>query len=155
MSQRANYFMLGLCVIGSIVAGVAVLLIIGTGSWFTPRVKMETYFNESVQGLDIGYKMKYSGVVIGEVTRISFSYVKYELDKPMGDRKRYVLVEAQLEPRLVGGKASADIAGHEPTGLEVERGLRVRLAPQGITGTNYLEVDYLDPGTPVLPIDWV
>jgi paraquat-inducible protein B len=31
----------------------------------------------------------------------------------------------------------------------------VRLAPQGITGTNYLEVDYVDPGTPVLPIEWV
>jgi paraquat-inducible protein B len=155
LSQRANYFKLGLFVIGSIVAGVAVLLIIGTGRWFTPRVKMETYFNESVQGLDIGSKMKYRGVVIGEVTRISFSYVKYELDKEMGARKRYVLVEAQLEPKLVGGKASTDIASPETTGIEVERGLRVRLAPQGITGTNYLEVDYVDPTTPVLPIDWV
>jgi ABC-type transporter Mla subunit MlaD len=155
LSQRANYFKIGLFVIGAIVAGVAVLLIIGTGRWFTPRVKMETYFNESVQGLDIGSKMKYRGVVIGEVTRISFSYVKYELDKPMGQRKRYVLVEAQLEPRLVGGKASTDIASPETTGVEVERGLRVRLAPQGITGTNYLEVDYIDPSTPVLPIDWV
>ena len=155
MSQRANFFKLGLFVIGAVVAGVAVLLIIGTGRWFTPRVKMETYFNESVQGLDIGSKMKYRGVVIGEVTRISFTYVKYESDKPMGERKRYVLVEAQLEPRLVGGKASADIASPETTGVEVERGLRVRLAPQGITGTNYLEVDYIDPTTPVLPIDWV
>jgi ABC-type transporter Mla subunit MlaD len=155
MSQRANYFKLGLFVIGAIVAGIAVLLIIGTGRWFTPRVKMETYFNESVQGLDIGSKMKYRGVVIGEVTRISFTYTKYEADKPMGERKRYVLVEAQIEPRLVGGKASTDIASPETTGLEVERGLRVRLAPQGITGTNYLEVDYIDPSTPVLPIDWV
>ena len=155
MSQRANYFKLGLFVIGAIVAAVAVLLIIGTGRWFTPRVKMETYFNESVQGLDIGSKMKYRGVVIGEVTRISFTYVKYEFDKPMGERKRYVLVEAQLEPKLVGGKASTDIASPETTGAEVERGLRVRLAPQGITGTNYLEVDYVDPATSVLPIDWV
>src|SRR6476469_9388266 len=155
MSQRANYFKLGLFVIGAIVAGVAVLLVIGTGRWFKPRVTMETYFNESVQGLDIGSKMKYRGVVIGEVSRISFTYVKYESNKPMGDRKRYVLVEAQLEPRLVGGKASTDIASPETTGVEVERGLRVRLAPQGITGTNYLEVDYVDPTTPVLPIDWV
>ena len=29
------------------------------------------------------------------------------------------------------------------------------LAPQGITGTNYLEIDYVDPSAnPVLPIDW-
>ena len=86
MSQKANYFKLGLFVIGAVVAGVAVLLIIGTGRWLKPRAVMETYFNESVQGLDIGSKMKYRGVVIGEVTRISFTYVKYELDKPMAQR---------------------------------------------------------------------
>src|SRR3982751_6964319 len=119
MSQRANFFKLGLFVIGAIVAGVAVLLIIGTGRWFTPRVKMETYFNESVQGLDIGSKMKYRGVVIGEVTRISFTYVKYEQDKPMVESKRYVLVEARLEPRLVGGRAANDIASPESRRIEV------------------------------------
>ena len=156
MSQKANYFKLGLFVIGAVVAGVAVLMIIGTGRWLKPRVVMETYFNESVQGLDIGSKMKYRGVVIGEVTRISFTYVKYEQDKPMNQRKRYVLVEAQLEPRLVGGRAANDIASPESSRIEVERGLRVHLAPQGITGTNYLELDYVDSlPAPVLPIDWV
>ena len=38
--------------------------------------------------------------------------------------------------------------------LEAERGLRARLAPQGITGTNYLEIDYVDPPPPMLPIAW-
>ena len=38
--------------------------------------------------------------------------------------------------------------------MEVEKGLRVRLAPQGITGTSYLEIDYVDPAQPLLPIDW-
>jgi len=155
MSQRANYFKLGLFVIGAIAAGIAVLLIIGTGRWLKPRTTIETYFNESVQGLDIGSKIKYRGVAIGEVTRISFTYVKYEQDKAMNQRKRYVLVEGQLEPRLVGGKAANDIASPESSAIEVERGLRVHLAPQGITGTNYLELDYVDAlPAPVLPIDW-
>jgi len=132
LSQKANYFKLGLFVIGAIVAGVAVLLIIGSGRWLKPHVVMETYFNESVQGLDIGSKMKYRGVVIGEVTRISFTYTKYELDRPMSQRKRYVLVEAQLEPRLVGGRVANDIASPASVKIEVERGLRVHLAPQGI-----------------------
>src|SRR6476659_10571737 len=109
MSQKANYFKLGLFVIGGIVAGVLVLVIIGTGRWFERRVIIETYFKESVQGLDIGSKLKYRGVTIGEVTRISFTYVKYEQDKPMTPRKRYVMVAAQIEPRLVGGKAANDI----------------------------------------------
>jgi phospholipid/cholesterol/gamma-HCH transport system substrate-binding protein len=154
MSQRANYFKLGLFVIGAIAAGIAVLLIIGTGRWLKPRTTIETYFNESVQGLDIGSKIKYRGVAIGEVTRISFTYVKYEQDKPMNQRKRYVLVEGQLEPRLVGGRAANDIASPQSSALEVERGLRVHLAPQGITGTNYLEVDYVELPAPVLAIDW-
>ncbi|MEO8537904.1 MAG: hypothetical protein ABI533_10265, partial [Betaproteobacteria bacterium] len=77
-------------------------------------------------------------------------------DKPMNQRKRYVMVEAKLEPRLVGGRAANDIASPESSQLEVERGLRVRLAPQGITGTNYLEIDYVDAlPAAVLPIDWV
>ena len=54
MAAKANYFKLGLFVIGAVAAGVAVLLIIGTGRWLKPRTTMETYFNESVQGLDIG-----------------------------------------------------------------------------------------------------
>ena len=66
MSQRANYFKLGLFVIGSIVAGILVLVIIGSGRWFERKVVIETYFKESVQGLDIGSKLKYRGVTIGE-----------------------------------------------------------------------------------------
>jgi ABC-type transporter Mla subunit MlaD len=156
MNRDTNYFKLGLFVIGAVIAGIVVLTIIGTGRWLHPRTTIETYFNESVQGLDLGSKLKYRGVVIGEVTRISFTYVKYEQDKPMNQRKRYVLVEAQIEPRLVGGKAANDITSPESSKLEVERGLRIHLAPQGITGTNYLEVDYVEPpATPVLPIDWV
>jgi ABC-type transporter Mla subunit MlaD len=155
MSQRANYFKLGLFVIGAIVAGILVLLVIGTGRFLQKRVTIETYFDESVQGLDIGSKMKYRGVDVGQVTRISFTYVQYEQDKPMADRKRYVLVEAQIQPRLVGGQAANDIASPASTAIEVEKGLRVRLAPQGITGTSYLEIDYVDPANnPPLPVDW-
>src|SRR5690348_2724818 len=154
MSRDANYFKLGLFVIGAVIAGVLVLTIIGTGRWLKPRTTVETYFNESVQGLDLGSKMKYRGVVIGEVSRITFTYVEYEQNKPMTQRKRYVLLEAQTEPRLVAGRAANDIASPESSKLEVERGLRVPLAPQGITGTNYLELDYVDPSSPTLPIDW-
>lgn len=156
MSARANYFKLGLFVIGAVAAGIAVLLIVGSGRWFQPRFTIETYFNESVQGLDIGSKVKYRGVNIGEVTRITFTYVRYQQERPVTERLRYVLVESQLQPRLVGGRAAGDITRPENASIEVERGLRIRLAPQGITGTNYLEMDYVDPKTnPPLPIDWV
>ncbi|MEO8848329.1 MAG: MlaD family protein [Casimicrobiaceae bacterium] len=155
MSQQANYFKLGLFVIGAVVAGVIVLLIIGSGRWFANKVTIETYFNESVQGLDIGSKMKFRGVVIGEVTSIGFTYNVYQENLPMEQRARYVMVEAQLQPRLVGGRSAAgDLTTPSNAAMEVERGLRVRLTPQGITGTNYLEVDYVDPPPPVLQLQW-
>jgi paraquat-inducible protein B len=156
MSQKANYFKLGLFVIGSLVAGILVLTIIGTGRFFERKVTIETYFKESVQGLDIGSKLKYRGVTIGEVTRISFTYVKYQLDLPITQRDRYVMVEAQLQPRLVGGRAAAgDMTESANAQMEVEKGLRLRLAPQGLaTGLVYLEMDYVEPPPPVLPINW-
>ena len=155
MSLKANYFKLGLFVIGAIVAGVVVLVVVGSGRWFQPKVTIETYFNESVQGLDIGSKLKYRGVAIGEVTRIGFTYNRYQQDRPMNQRARFVLVEAQVEPKLLGGRAGAgDITNPEGLKLEIERGLRMRLAAQGITGTSYLEIDYVDPVPPINSIDW-
>jgi ABC-type transporter Mla subunit MlaD len=154
MALKANYFKLGLFVIGAIVSLAALIIIIGSGRAFQTKIPIETYFNESVQGLDIGSKVKYRGVVIGEVTKISFTYVKYQLDKPMSERRRYVLVEAQLQPKLLGGRVATEITGPESMPAEVERGLRVRIAPQGITGTSYLEIDYVDPPPALLPISW-
>ncbi len=155
MSLKANYFKLGLFVIGAIVAGVLVLLVIGSGRWFERKILIETYFSESVQGLEVGSKLKYRGVTIGEVRTIGFTYNRYQLDKPVTQRARLVLVEAQLQPRLLGGRAAAgDITDPDNLRMEIERGLRIRLTPQGITGTSYLELDYIDPPPPVLPVDW-
>ena len=155
MSLKANYFKLGLFVIGAVIAGVLLLVVVGSGRWFQPKLTIETYFNESVQGLDVGSKLKYSGVVIGDVTKIGFTYNKYQQDRPMSQRARFILVEAQIEPRLLGGRvATGDLTDENTAKMEVEKGLRMRLAPQGITGTNFLEIDYVDPPPPLLEIDW-
>ena len=141
MSQKANYFKLGLFVIASIIAGIAVLVIIGTGRWFERRITIETYFKESVQGLDIGSKLKYRGVVIGEVTKISFTYTTYQLDLPMSERERFVMVLAQLQPRLVGGRAAAgDMTDVNNARLEVEKGLRAPLRKYGLQTEPWLFV---------------
>jgi paraquat-inducible protein B len=155
MSAQANFFKIGLFVIGATVVLILLLLILGSGRWFQSKVPIETYLNESAQGLEIGSKVKYRGVVVGEVTKIGFTYTKYQLDKPMAERLRYVMIEALLLPRLIGSRAGGDITRPETARMEIDKGLRVRLAPQGITGTNYLEIDYVDPKTnPELPVPW-
>src|SRR3982750_1437504 len=156
MSQRANYFKLGLFVIGAIAAGILVLVIIGSGRWFERKIIIETYFKESVQGLDIGSKLKYRGVTIGEVTRITFTYTKYQQDLPITQRDRYVMVEAQVQPRLLGGRAAVgDMPNPENGQREADKGRPLRRAPQGITGLNVLGMDYIEPAPAVLAINWV
>jgi ABC-type transporter Mla subunit MlaD len=154
MSAKANYFKIGLFTLGATIALVFLLVLLGAGKLFQSKLVMETYFNESVQGLDVGSKVKYRGVIVGEVKSIGFTYTRYQQDKPMSDRLRYVMVEATILPRLIGGRTTSGLS----TGIvkgEVDEGLRVRLAPQGITGTNYLEIDYVDPRqNPMLEIDW-
>ncbi len=131
---------------------LAVVLVLGGSRWFRRSATLETYFDESVQGLDIGSKVKYRGVVLGQVTHIGFTYERYEQENPAGNPKRYVLVEAAVRPDRVGIHKSWD---EEARQKEIAKGLRIRLASQGLTGTNYLEMDYVDPAANIpLPIDW-
>ena len=151
MSKQANYFRLGLFILASITVFVAIVLALSAGQLFKHTVVLETYFNESVLGLDIGSAVKYRGVQLGRVTSISFTWARYEQDKPRSQRRQYVLVESEVEAALIGSVVESD-----PERLQqaVERGLRVRIAPVGITGTAYLEIDFVEGAPPPLPIDW-
>ena len=152
MSQQANFFKLGLFILAAIVVFIALVLALSAGQIFQRTVVLETYFNESVQGLDVGSAVKYRGVQLGRVTNITFTYERYEQDRPRGQRKQYVVVESEVDPKLVALAADPDPERMQQT---IEQGLRVRIAPVGITGTAYLEIDYLDPArNQVLPIDW-
>jgi paraquat-inducible protein B len=152
MSAKANYFKLGLFVLAGLAVTVAMVLALGAGKLFERTILLETYVDDSVQGLDIGSKVRYRGVLLGEVKRLGFTAERYELDKPLGQRKPYVLVEATLDAKDLGplGKADAELLQQY-----IDQGLRIRVAPQGITGINYLELDFVDPiQNPPLPIDW-
>jgi paraquat-inducible protein B len=152
MSQQANFFRLGLFILAAIVVFIGIVLALSAGQIFKRTVVLETYFNETVQGLDVGSAVKYRGVQLGRVTNITFTYHRYEQDRPRGERKQYVLVESEVDPKLIALAADSDPERMQQT---IEQGLRVRIAPVGITGTAYLEIDYLDPArNPVLPIDW-
>src|SRR5215468_3679253 len=128
MSAKANFFKIGLFTIGATLALVFLLVLLGAGKLFQSKIVMETYFNESVQGLEVGSKVKYRGVIVGEVKSIGFTYTRYQQDKPMADRLRYVMVEATILPRLIGGRTGGDLARSEIAKEEVDKGLRVRLA---------------------------
>jgi phospholipid/cholesterol/gamma-HCH transport system substrate-binding protein/paraquat-inducible protein B len=145
--HRWSYFRIGVFIISALVIGVFGVIALGIGTIFQKKALVETYIDESVQGLDIGSPVKFRGVQVGTVEQITLTSVEYPT------RRRYVLVRAGLEPNMLESPLT-DVSG---AGFrsEIEKGLRVRLAPQGLTGVVYLEADYLDPSrSPPLVIDW-
>ncbi len=154
MKTRAGYFRLGLFIVTALGTGILVLLLLGIGNLFRPSVIMETYFDGSVQGLDVGAPVKLRGVTIGEVSRIGFTHGHYQQDLPVTERYQYVMVEAVIRADRIG--ASGRLPTPEMVQTMVDRGLRVRMTPQGVTGINFLELDFMDPAMQIpVTIDWV
>lgn len=153
MSSKANYFKLGLFVLLGLTLGLLSLLLIGIGHSLRKPVLVETYLDQSVQGLELGSKVKYRGVDFGTVREISFSRDRYEVGKASRDQKRYILIEIAVDEALHRALGRDAFIAHLKT--EVDRGLRFRLNAQGITGLSYLELDYVDlPRFVDLPVTW-
>ena len=150
MIRGGDYFKLGLFVLGGVLLLFVVLFALGLGRFFKKTYIIETYVNESVNGLEMGSAVKYRGVRVGSVTTIDFVGSKYG-DKAEG--LRYVYVECTLERNLFAGLGSKSTV--EQAADEVARGLRARPISQGLTGQLYLGLDYVDPGSNLLlPIHW-
>jgi len=142
--EKASYFKIGLFIIVGTIIGAIGVVALGVGTIFQKKVLVETYIDESVQGLDVGSAVKFRGVLVGKVETISLTSVEY------ATKRRYVLVRIGLTTKLF----LAD-AGSPSFSAEVDKGLRVRLASQGVTGAAYIEADYQDPArNPPLEIDW-
>ena len=154
MSEQKKYFRLGLFVLASLIISAGLMIGLGAKKWFASYALLETYFDESVQGIDIGSKIRYRGVVVGEVSELGFTHTRYEQDKSANDRYQYVIVLAKVNPDVFNGPKIA-MPDQAALNQGIARGLRIKLTPQGLTGTSYLEIDFAETGeNPILPIDW-
>ncbi len=154
MSTKANYFKLGLFVIAGVLAGLGVLLLLGVGNSLKKPLLVETYLDQSVQGLEVGSKVKYRGVDLGTVYSIGFARDRYEVGKPPEEQKSYIMIEVAVS------ESAYEMEGREEflkvLKAEVARGLRFRLNALGITGLSYLELDYVNPFRyPALEVTWI
>lgn len=156
MSDERRYYRLGLFVIFGVVLAVATLVVFGSGLLTAPGPMLETYIDESVQGLDVGAPLKYRGVKIGRVEQIGFAEGLYTM---RGDSEevrrlgRLVVLRMRVDRAWAERNGSAD---YEKEIMRlVDQGLRIRVAIQGLTGTSYLEADYLNPQrNPPIKIAW-
>src|SRR5262245_37825014 len=150
MEEGKRYFRLGLFVVVTVAALAAVLFLLGGRKLFQPTFTFETYFNESVAGLELGAPVRFRGVPLGQVTEILTSAAAYESELPIGKRREYIVVRAKV-----------NLSAQEAEQMErdadqlVKRGLRAQTQLAGITGQQYLALDLLDAAKyPPLEVPW-
>lgn len=152
MIRKQDYFKLGAFIISGTAILVTVIIILGAGKYFKTSYTIETYFNESVNGLDVGSPVKLRGVNIGHVADIDFVLNTYPGANQ--EERRYVYVKCEITPDIFG-EINKDTFS-EAVREEVAYGLRVRPTSLGLTGQLFLNLTYdTDDTTPSLPVDWI
>lgn len=150
MEDSKRYVRLGVFVFATFCVMAAVLFLLGGRKLFQPTFTFETYFDKSVAGLDIGAPVRFRGVPLGQVSEILTSTAIYEKDVPLDKRRNYIVVRAKIN-------LSADEVTQmkQDAAAMVLRGLRSQTQLAGITGQQYLALDFLDPAKhPPLAFEW-
>jgi phospholipid/cholesterol/gamma-HCH transport system substrate-binding protein len=117
MAKRQSRFVVGLFVITGVMIGVAAIVWLGAANYFQKGTRYVTYFDESVQGLQVDSRVKYRGVEVGSVERIGVA----------------------PDQRLVEVVVKIDLEG------DVERSIVTQLKAAGITGIVFVELDRRQP----------
>ena len=151
MLRKNDYFKLGSYIIVGTCLLLGVIIVLGAGRYFKTTFTMETYFDESVNGLEVGSPVKLRGVRIGRVADIDFVANIYK--RADEKERRYVYVVCDIDPDMFGNLDKDEFK--ENVAREVSQGLRVRPTTLGLTGQLFLNLVYdkTDTGKS-LPIDW-
>lgn len=152
-ANRPNFFAIGLFIVIGLAILAGGLIAFGAGQIFRPRIYIETYLDGSVQGIDVGSPVKFRGVQIGKVSQITFSFNDYGSPRAVS-RYNYVVILMEIDKEMFPGMFNEDLT--PLIEKNVAQGLRARIEPLGITGMNYIELNYVkDPAQfPLLPVDW-
>lgn len=120
MTGKTSRFLVGLFVIAGILLGIGIIVWIGASRYFQKGATYVTFFDESVQGLQVDSSVKYRGVDVGRVERI-------------GVAPDYKLVEVVMKVDLEG---------------DLQQNTVAQLKTAGITGIVFIELDRKKPDEP-------
>jgi phospholipid/cholesterol/gamma-HCH transport system substrate-binding protein len=138
MAVGTNRWKLGLFVLAGIAVAIGALMLLGARAWSKKTVEFVSFFDESVQGLELGSPVKFRGVTVGRVSEIDIA-----------ENLRHVRVTSELSVEQVG-KLNLAVKG-KVTALHPD--MRVQLAQTGITGVKFILIDFFDSrSNPVIPL---
>ncbi|MEK7469962.1 MAG: MlaD family protein [Planctomycetota bacterium] len=159
--SKSAYFRIGVFVIAAVLVGSAGLIMLGSGAFKEKGIIVETYLDEAVSGLSKGSPVKYRGVEVGAVESVGFAYQTYgegSSGESFTESGRFVVVRMTISRAAFTDQNRIARDPREVVEKEIKRGLRVRLATQGISPVAYMEFDYFadkkagpDPDAPADP----
>jgi ABC-type transporter Mla subunit MlaD len=139
MAVGTNRWKLGLFVIVGFALVIAAIIVLGAQHWNDRTVAYYSFFDESVQGLDLGSPVKYRGVTIGRVAAID-----------VAPDHRHVQVTSELSLAQLD-HAGLHAKGREKDALAMQPKLRVQLSQTGITGVKFILLDFFETSGPPEP----
>jgi paraquat-inducible protein B len=138
MSIRANPTAIGLFMIGGLILTVVGVATLASTAWFGRQSTFISYFDESVNGLEIGAPVKFQGVPIGQVTNLLIQIESR-------DKTFQVPVEYSIDlTRLTSQTGSfVDLEDSDVLRQQITDGLRAQLQMESlVTGQLYIELSY-------------
>lgn len=143
MSTPTNHWKLGLFVVVGFMIAMGAVVFLSARSLQQEAVQYKTYFDESVQGLEVGSPVKFRGVTIGSVSNIG-----------VAPDRRHVEVSCDLAVKDLNALGlSVEKARGLKTKLRIPSDLRVQLGSSGITGVKFIQTDFFRPESyPPLPL---
>jgi len=135
MAAPTHHWKVGLFVVVGLVLALGAVVVFGAKSLQTSSTRYWTYFDESVQGLEVGSPVKFRGVTVGEVAGIAIA-----------PDKRHVEVTSDIDDSKLG-----DLGLAQGPSDKVLSPVRVQLASQGITGVKFLQIDLFEGKQKRLP----
>jgi phospholipid/cholesterol/gamma-HCH transport system substrate-binding protein len=144
MSTPTNNWKLGLFVVVGFCTALAMVVVLGARSLQKQTVSYTTYFDESVQGIEVGSPVKFRGVTIGKVSVIDVA----------ADHRMVELLCELFVANLNSLGLSVEQHQGKHTKLSLPPDLRVQLGSLGLTGGKFILIDYFtikDYPPPTLP----
>jgi paraquat-inducible protein B len=138
MSIRANPRAIGLFLIGGIFLAVAGTAVLASTAWFAKRTTFISFFQESVNGLELGAPVKFQGVPVGSVTGILIQID--QRDKTFQVPVKYEIDLTRLTTQL---GTYVNLADDAVLKRQIVDGLRAQMQMESIvTGQLYIELSY-------------
>ncbi|MBP7142772.1 MAG: MCE family protein [Opitutaceae bacterium] len=141
MKYKASPALVGFFVLGAILLVLVALFSFGGINLFAKPERFIVYFNESIQGLDLGSPVKLRGVRVGRVVDLNIRYA------PAKNQSVVAVVCELSRSSLMDEKGTLiDLSNRRELQKLIDEGLRAQLGVLGLaTGLLYVELNFVDP----------